>query len=202
MAKKQSRKYPNGYEGHDIIDKIVMNNADRNRVLYDNACSIPHYFGGVNIGEDQLKLAVMKDKKNITTVSLINDIIYSTENLQLDASTVGVILDSRTGEGITHKVHPTIIKFIKSCIASSYNPCEDFSIVVSACVKEILDHIQNITLPLELPKKNKTQKLIAEGLNDYFKKLCDETNTSYSTVIDVPKKGKKSVNQLLEQASK
>lgn len=191
MSQNRVTKYPKGYEGHDIIDEVVIGNAARNQELYDNACSSPRYFGAVNIGEDQLKLQLLSGKNNITKLSIINDIIYSAENLQLDESDDSSIVMVYGDMGVPHEFHPNIIKFIKSCIACSYNPNADFSLAVSNFVTKFLGSLDNgLTLPIDVTAENDVQKLVVSELNDYLKKICDETGTSYSDVIDVKPKRK------------
>lgn len=200
---KQKNKYPKGYTGRDIIDEIAIANADRNRELYDNACAIPHYFGGVEVGEDQLKLQLMQGKNKLSGLSIIYDIIYSTENLKLDDNDDAAIVEVYGDMGVPHEFHPTVIKFIKSCIASSFNPNPDFSYTVSAFVTTFLGGLENsLTLPIEVQTENKTQKMILEELNKYFKKICDETNTAYSEAVTVPKRRKKTVDEVLASAVK
>jgi hypothetical protein len=99
------------------------------------------------------------------------------------------------------KCNPVLIKLIKTCVALSYSVNEDYSTVVSAFVHELIKNCENINLPLSLPKNNKTQKIIAEELNQYLKELCEKNDIHYSEIIDAPKRLRKSKASMLEAAS-
>ena len=98
-------------------------------------------------------------------------------------------------------VHPVLIKLIKTCVASSYNPNEDYSVVISEFVISLLNSIGNLNLPLQLPENNKTQKIVSLELNNYLKDLCDENDIPYHVVIE-SKPAKKKKHPLIEAAEK
>lgn len=200
MAQKAIKRYPFGYEGRDIIDDIVLQNSHRNKELYVSVCNIPKYFGAVHIGENRTTLKTVTGKKLLVGQKLISDVVYNTENLQLEPGT-GVIQRIVDNELMDFEVHPKIIKFIKSSIACSYNPNMDFNTVVTACAKAVINNVEKLCLPLDLPAKNKTQKLIAAELNEYLKQLCDETGTKYTEEVDGSKKKKRKVSDILDSVT-
>lgn len=184
------KKYSENEIGRDIIDEIVVKNSHINTELFNNAQSYPPYFGGVSIGEKQVKLNAIKNRKSIGQQKLICDIINGTRNFKLTDGEGKIHLIYSDIDKKTVNVHPTLIKLIKTCVACSFNCCEDYSIVVSEFVKSLLDTIDNISYPINLPEDTKTQKIIAKELNEFLLEILVETNTSYSKVIEQPKKKK------------
>lgn len=177
--------------GRDIIDDIAVVNASRNIVAFENSKSLPMYFGGVEIGTTKVTLDPITNKKNIGKEPIIVDIINGTKNFNLSDEQARIIyMDGEITEK-TLNVHPTLIKLLKTCVASSYNVCKDYSTVVSAFVKQLLDNLPTIILPLDLPAGNKLQKIIGSELNEFLKEICDTENIDYQEIVEKPKKTKK-----------
>lgn len=194
-------RFQEGSTGHDIIDSVVVRNQGRAMDVFKSAQDYPPYFGPVNIGEHRLKLTHIHGRNKLGKQLLIQDIIEGVRNFKLDAgeAKVSLVKDGVISESTV--VHPVLIKLIKTCVAASYNPNEDYSIVVSEFVTTLLNSVGNLNLPLQLPENNKTQKIVALELNNYLKDLCNENDIPYHVVIESKPKRKKK-NPLLEAAEK
>lgn len=194
-------RFQEGTTGHDIIDSVVVRNQGRNMDVFRSAQDYPPYFGPVNIGEHRLKLTHIHGRNKLGKQLLIQDIIEGVRNFKLDAgeAKVSLVKDGVISESTV--VHPILIKLIKTCVAASYNPNEDYSIVVSEFVTALLNSVGNLNLPLQLPENNKTQKIVALELNNYLKDLCNENSIPYHVVIE-SKPTKKKKHPLLEAAEK
>lgn len=187
--------------GRDIIDEVVTENASRNQKVFDDAVNYPPYFGSVNIGETKTQLTPIKNRTKLGKQPLISDIIEGTKNFKLDAGTAKVSLVEAGVVDKSIEVNPTIIKLIKTCVACSYSPNEDYSIVVTAFIHSLIGMLENINLPISLPADNKTQKIIGKELNDFLQSICDKEGIKYFEVLDTPKK-KRGKSKLLEAADK
>lgn len=194
-------RFQEGSTGHDIIDSVVVRNQGRAVDVFRSAQDYPPYFGPVNIGEHRLKLTHIHGRNKLGKQLLIQDIIEGVRNFKLDAgeAKVSLVKDGVISESTA--VHPVLIKLIKTCVATSYNPNEDYSIVVSEFVTMLLNSVGNLNLPLQLPENNKTQKIVALELNNYLKDLCNENDIPYHVVIE-SKTVKKKKHPLLEAAEK
>lgn len=186
----------------DIIDDIVVKNSSKNQQIFESIQQIPTYFGCTNNAESKLRLKRMKRHKDLGKQSLICDIITGTETLQLQSGD-GQVITIEDEQYITTIVHPTIIAFIKSCIACSMTQCDDYNRVVSAMAEGLLKTIKHINLPIPLPADNKIQKIVGKELNEYLLKICEDTGTKWYEVITQPKtKAKSSGKDLLLKAAK
>lgn len=196
-----SDRFQEGSTGHDIIDSVVVKNQGRAMDVFMSAQDYPPYFGAVNTGEHKLKLSPIRGRNKLGKQLLIQDIVEGVKNFKLDAgeAKVSLVKDGVIAESTV--VHPVLIKLIKTCVAASYNPNEDYSIVVSEFVKLLLDNVGNLNLPLQLPENNKTQKIVSLELNNYLKDLCNENDIPYHVIID-SKPAKKKKHPLIEAAEK
>ena len=196
-----SDRFKEGSTGHDIIDSVVVKNQGRNMDVFMSAQDYPPYFGAVNVGEHKLKLSPIHGRSKLGKQLLIQDIVEGVKNFKLDTgeAKVSLVKDGVIAESTV--VHPVLIKLIKTCVASSYNPNEDYSVVVSEFVTSLLNSIGNLNLPLQLPENNKTQKIVSLELNNYLKDLCDENDIPYHVVIE-SKPAKKKKHPLIEAAEK
>lgn len=196
-----SDRFQEGSTGHDIIDSVVVKNQGRAMDVFMSAQDYPPYFGAVNTGEHKLKLSPIRGRNKLGKQLLIQDIVEGVKNFKLDAgeAKVSLVKDGVIAESTV--VHPVLIKLIKTCVAASYNPNEDYSIVVSEFVKLLLDNVGNLNLPLQLPENNKTQKIVSLELNNYLKDLCNENDIPYHVVID-SKPVKKKKHPLIKAAEK
>lgn len=196
-----SDRFNEGSTGHDIIDSVVVKNQGRNMDVFMSAQDYPPYFGAVNVGEHKLKLSPIRGRSKLGKQLLIQDIVEGVKNFKLDTgeAKVSLVKDGVIAESTV--VHPVLIKLIKTCIASSYNPNEDYSVVISEFVISLLNSIGNLNLPLQLPENNKTQKIVSLELNNYLKDLCDENDIPYHVVIE-SKPAKKKKHPLIEAAEK
>lgn len=186
----------------DILDDVVIRNQARNEQIFESVQKIPTYFGSTDNAENKLKLRRTKRHKELVGQPLICDIITGTETLAMQG-TEGTVITIEGGENIPTSVHPTIIKFVKTCVACSMTQCDDYNKVVAAMADGLLKTIKSINLPIPLPADNKTQKIIGEELNDYLKKICEETGTKWYEVISQPKTRRKaSGKDLLLNAAK
>lgn len=190
------KKYPAGATGRDIIDQVVVENQGRNIQAYEDARNMPPYFGAVSIGEDQMTLTTVKNKKEMRPSSILCDIFASAENMQLQDGD-GVI-KTLTDTVVVDKVHPAIIKLAKACVVGSYTPCEGLTNVLSDFVRQLLDNARHLCLPLPLVANTDVEKVIGQELNDYLRKLCDANDIPYGEVI-VQKKGR-SIGAMLAAA--
>lgn len=179
----KSSVFSEGATGRDIIDEVVIKNQSRNQAMFDTCKDMPPYFGQTNIGEKKVSLSPIKRRDKFGKKKLIIDIIEGVNNLALKDSEASVILTGEDGGTYQVKTHPVIIKFIKTCLACSYNINEDFSRVLSDFAKEVIEHCDNLSLPISYYPANKTQKVLVNELNDYLKELCDENGITYSEVI-------------------
>lgn len=196
-----SDRFKEGSTGHDIIDSVVVKNQGRNMDVFMSAQDYPPYFGAVNVGEHKLKLSPIRGRSKLGKQLLIQDIVEGVKNFKLDTgeAKVSLVKDGVIAESTV--VHPVLIKLIKTCVASSYNPNEDYSVVISEFVISLLNSIGNLNLPLQLPENNKTQKIVSLELNNYLKDLCDENDIPYHVVIE-SKPAKKKKHPLIEAAEK
>lgn len=196
-----SDRFNEGSTGHDIIDSVVVKNQGRNMDVFMSAQDYPPYFGAVNVGEHKLKLSPIRGRSKLGKQLLIQDIVEGVKNFKLDTgeAKVSLVKDGVIAESTV--VHPVLIKLIKTCVASSYNPNEDYSVVISEFVISLLNSIGNLNLPLQLPENNKTQKIVSLELNNYLKDLCDENDIPYHVVIE-SKPAKKKKHPLIEAAEK
>ena len=196
-----SDRFKEGSTGHDIIDSVVVKNQGRNMDVFMSAQDYPPYFGAVNVGEHKLKLSPIRGRNKLGKQLLIQDIVEGVKNFKLDAgeAKVSLVKDGVISESVV--VHPVLIKLIKTCVASSYNPNEDYSLVVSEFVNTLLTNVGNLNLPLQLPENNKTQKIVALELNNYLKDLCNENDIPYHVIIE-SKQVKKKRHPLIEAAEK
>lgn len=196
-----SDRFKEGSTGHDIIDSVVVKNQGRNMDVFMSAQDYPPYFGAVNVGEHKLKLSPIRGRSKLGKQLLIQDIVEGVKNFKLDAgeAKVSLVKDGVIAESTV--VHPVLIKLIKTCVAVSYNPNEDYSVVISEFVISLLNSIGNLNLPLQLPENNKTQKIVSLELNNYLKDLCDENDIPYHVVIE-SKPAKKKKHPLIEAAEK
>lgn len=188
----------------DIIDSVVTERASRNQEAFDDAAVYPPYFGKVNSKENKTLLTPIANRTKIGKQPLITDIIEGTKNFKLDDGEARVSLVEAGVISKNIEVHPTLIKLIKTCVACSYSPSEDYSIVVTAFIHALLRTIENINLPLSLPADNKTQKIVGDELNDFLKSICDKEGIKYYEMLDAPKKKKRVTrkSKLLEAADK
>ena len=196
-----SDRFNEGSTGHDIIDSVVVKNQGRNMDVFMSAQDYPPYFGAVNVGEHKLKLSPIRGRSKLGKQLLIQDIVEGVKNFKLDTgeAKVSLVKDGVIAESTV--VHPVLIKLIKTCVAASYNPNEDYSVVISEFVISLLNSIGNLNLPLQLPENNKTQKIVSLELNNYLKDLCDENDIPYHVVIE-SKPAKKKKHPLIEAAEK
>ena len=194
----------------DIIDEVVVKNKERNLTVFNNAKDLPPYFGSVKCDEKKMKLTPIKGRQKLGKLTLITDIVESVKNFQLDKGEGKIVkVTDEKSTPSTTIVNVELIKLIKVCAAASYSPIEDYSIVLTEFVKELLGTAGSLNLPIHLPAGNKTQKLIGGELNTYLKELCDENSIPYHEEINVkaksvPKrtKSKKSgMDKLLESAN-
>lgn len=196
-----SDRFQEGSTGHDIIDSVVVRNQGRAMDVFTSAQDYPPYFGAVNTGEHKLKLTPIRGRNKLGKQLLIQDIVEGVKNFKLDTgeAKVSLVKDGVITESTV--VHPVLIKLIKTCVAASYNPNEDYSIVVSEFVTMLLNNVGNLNLPLQLPENNKTQKIVSTELNNYLKDLCNENDIPYHVIIE-SKATKKKKHPLLEAAEK
>ena len=184
---------------HAIIDDIVIENAHRNPKVFEGARDYPPYYGYTSIAEKKTKLTTISNKKNITPMSFINDIllIYNSLNINSDIKPHVAYVDdnSKTTYWYTSE---KIIRLVKACSASSYSKCKDFSDVVSEFTKALLDTKGNICLPLPLPRETALQRIIGDELMELLKSILDEENIHYTTEIVQ----KKSNGNALERAAR
>lgn len=194
----------------DIIDTIVVKNKERNLTVFDNAKDLPPYFGSVKCEEKKMKLTPIKGRKKLGKLTLISDIVESVKNFQLDEGEGKIVkVVNEESAPVTIVVNVDLIKLIKVCAAASYSPVEDYSIVLTEFVKELLGTADSLNLPIHLPTSNKTQKIIGDELNTYLKELCDENHIPYHEEVSVkakvvskrPKSKKSGMDKLLESAS-
>ena len=184
----------------DILDDVVVRNQGRNPQVFQSVQNIPTYFGSTKNAAPKFSLKQTKRRKELGKQKLICDIISGTESLQFDSADGKVVLLNE-GKDVTVPVHPTIIKFIKTCIACSMTQNEDYNKVVAAMARELLKTIEHINLPIPLPADNKVQKLIAAELNEYLQKICDDTGTKWSEVVTTGRPKKVSGKQMLLDAA-
>ena len=198
---KSKRSYGEGVTGRDILDNICEQNRMRNPEAYDAACGIPGYLGQALIGAKVTKLDTITGRSKMKPSSFISDVIYAAENLQMDRQNAIIKLSRENGGGIV-STDESLIRFLKACIACSYNPNEDFSFTLSEFAKKVLSSADSLILPIEVPTAgSKVRKIVLQELNDHLKKICDEHSIPYSSVVDEPKRRRKRVGELLEQAA-
>lgn len=198
---KSKRSYGEGVTGRDILDDICESNRMKNPDAYDSACSIPGYLGQVVIGSKQTKLDTITGKSKMKPSSFISDVIYAAENLQIDRDNAVIRL---TGDhsGAVVSTHESLIRFLKACIACSYNPNKDFSFILAEFSKKVLSSVNDLMLPIEISTTgSKVKKIVLQELNDHLKEICDDNGIPYKSVLDVPKSRGKRVQKLLEQAA-
>lgn len=180
-----------------ILDDIVTSNKNRNLALYSQALAYPPYFGRVNIGMHKVELAGIKTVKSMEKQSLIHAIINTAEMMKLKEGT-GIVRLYKNGVLTDVNVDPYLIRFIKACAVCSYSMNEEYSIAVTDFLKEVLDNIDSLYIPIQIRDTSKVQKIVCKELNEYLKKICDETGTKYSEVVKAKKS--KSLNELLSDA--
>lgn len=156
--------------GRDIIDDVVVSNSSKNTEAYDNAKDIPYYYGPVKVVFPKLTLSHVTNKKKIVPNLLIQDIINGVNNFKLDDGE-SYLLWCEDGRTEKVPVNPEILKLLKVCIAASYNPCQEYSDVLSEFVELVLSCKGSIPTPLDLTKDTKLKKVIAEELELYVDSL-------------------------------
>lgn len=185
---------------HAIIDDIVVNNAHLNPKVFAEARDYPPYYGYTSVAETKTKLVSVPNKKNITALSFIADILLIYNSLKFEGDSkpqiVYVVDDKPVDSWITSE---KLIRLIKACSASSYSPCKDYSDVVSAFTTSLLECRGKICLPLYTPRDTKLQRVISDELHELLKSILDEENISYSTEL-VQKEVKSSVDKLVKAA--
>lgn len=193
------KKYPAGTKGRDIIDGEVESRRYIMPELYGQVQGNPGFYGQVNIGCDSMHLNTIRNKKELDNHLLIDDIISTAENLKLrDGLTPSVrILTDHVSVLETSK---EVIAFIKACIAGSYTSSSEFSLAVSAFVKELLPTVNQLCLPIQVQTSSKIEEVVVTELNEYLRKICDESGTKYTEVIVSQNKSPKSVRGMLESA--
>lgn len=198
---KTKKSYHESATGHDIIDKVCEQNRMRNPEAYDAAFSMPTYWGAVKIGTPVTKINTVTGKKNMKAISFIDQIRYAVDNLQMADGEAFIRLTGATGD-IDIPTHVDIVKFVKACIACSYNRNEEYSFIVSEFVKEVMNKANSLYLPIEIPVgKSKLKKLVLDELNDYLKEICDKNNIPYGQVVEQKRIRKSKVRELLDQAA-
>ena len=185
---------------HAIIDDIVVNNAHLNPKVFAEARDYPPYYGYTSVAETKTKLVSVPNKKNITALSFIADILLIYNSLKFEGDikpqVVYVVDDKPVDSWITSE---KLIRLIKACSASSYSPCKDYSDVVSAFTTSLLGCRGKICLPLYTPRDTKLQRVISDELHELLKSILEEENISYSTEL-VQKEVKSSVDMLVKAA--
>lgn len=199
MANK--KHYGENAVGRDILDDICEKNREKNPEAYDSARSIPGYFGQVSIGTKLTKLNTISSKNKLNPTSFISDIIYAADNLKIDRGDAVIKLSGDAGD-ITVQTHESLIRFLKACIACSYNPNEHFSQTVAEFAKKVLSTANDLILPIEISTDgSKVSKIVLQELNEHIKEICDKNNIPYKSVVDAPKSKRSKVSKLLEQAA-
>lgn len=199
LATRRLKMSKTDIRDRDILDDVVVKNQGRNQQIFQSVQNIPTYFGSTNNSAEKFRLKQTARRKELGKQSLICDIILGTEALNLEGND-GKVVKVEGSLTSTTDIHPKIIKFIKTCVACSMTQCDDYNKVVGFMAKELLEMINHISLPIPLPADNKIQKIIGEELNDYLKKICDETETKWSEMIVQSPKKKTGKDLLLSAA--
>lgn len=180
-----------------MIDDVVVYNRSRNPQAYYELSGMPIYSCEIrDASKDVIKLDSITNK-NASKLGIMEIIKAGVENFALEPGDGTVVLVKENGEEPENvKVNPVTVKLIKVATAASFSQNEDYCYVLSEMVRQVLNNVKNITLPLSLPKNNKTQEVLSEELNDVVKELFDKYNVPYSVILD----STKGVNKLLKAA--
>lgn len=180
-----------------MIDDVVVYNRSRNPEVYYELSSMPIYGCEVrDASKDVIKLDSVSSK-DASKLGIMEIIRVGVENFTLEPGDGTVVLLRENNEEPENvKVSPIVVKLLKVATAASFSQNEDYCYVLSELVKQILENVKNITLPLSLPKNNKTQEVLSAELNDVVKELFDKYDVPYSAILDTTK----GVNKLLKAA--
>lgn len=194
-------KYPAGTVGRDIIDDTVHRNYNRNVHLYNQATSMPTYYGRVNIGMSPITLNTVKNKSNMSERPIIHDIIVSSQNLQLTGD-IGKVINVSTGEPVTVSCHPKLIAFIKACAAAHPSTCPEYSEVIALYTQELIKGLPNLNLPINIPTTSKIGSVVLGELNDYLIKMCQDVGIKYYDELEAQSvEEKSSLRRALDKAA-
>ena len=179
-----------------IIDDVVKCNRNRNLKGFYDLSEMPVYNCEVrDSSKDVIKLDTVSSK-DASKLGLMETVIAGVENFTLEPGEATVVLMQN---GITDNVsvNPIVIKLIKVATAASFSQNEDYCYVLSEMVKQLLENIKSITLPLPLPKNNKSQEVMSAELNNAIKELFEKHGVIYSAVLEQGKE----LNTLLKAAN-
>lgn len=196
------------YRKRQIQDDKVWENLNKiSDPVVRGSLSSSVFHGTVNQLPAEIK--VSSGKNSIVKRSLISEIISIQQHIELNNDLPSYVVFDAGKDKSKRIVSPRLIVFLKALVVTQFNVCEEFSEVVAAFFRSIINQVDHkeYFLPILIPVKSKLQDVVVRELNEYCKMVYDEAGVKYTEMIVAStsakgnKKNKDAVESLIDSAN-
>lgn len=189
------------YRKRQIQDDKVWENLNKiSDPVVRGSLSSSVFHGTVNQLPAEIKIS--SGKNSIVKRSLISEIISIQQHIELNNDLPSYVVFDAGKDKSKRIVSPRLIVFLKALVVTQFNVCEEFSEVVAAFFRSIINQVDHkeYFLPILIPVKSKLQNVVVRELNEYCKIVYDEAGINYTKIVIAsdPTKGSKKNKDVIE----